>query len=313
MEIILKNFLKKFKKNQVGPISLKIYEKKITAILGSSGSGKSVLINSIIGATRNFKGDIFVKNTSRKKLDNYKVNKFIGFYTQIDFSLYKINVVLFLKTICLVYGIEKKEINKKIEYWLNYFDLWVAKDKNVNEFSWGMKNRLNLILCFIKDAEIIIMDEPGANLDSYWRNRVKNLLVEYKNRGKTIIITVHNIDEISDIIDEYVILENGKKVFEGSREELNVFSKYKIYIKDKFDLDQFRNFLNNKNIKSFKFDEQENSLVISIDEYKQINYLFLYLIKNNLPLVNLMKLPINMESIHNALGIKVEIKSNEED
>ncbi len=160
---------------------------------------------------------------------------------------------------------------------------------------------MNLILCFIKDPEIIIMDEPGANLDSYWRNKVKNLLIDYKKQGKTVIITVHNIDEISDIIDNYIILENGKKIFEGSKLSLGIYSKYKIFIKDIFDVQSFRNYLLQENILSFKFDADENSLVIAAQTYRQINYLFLYLIKNNLPLVNLIKLPINMESIHKAL------------
>ncbi|WP_342275114.1 hypothetical protein [Spiroplasma endosymbiont of Cantharis lateralis] len=78
-------------------------------------------------------------------------------------------------------------------------------------------------------------------------------------------------------------------------------SKYKIFIKDIFDVQSFKNYLLQENILSFKFDAYEKSLVIAVQTYRQINYLFLYLIKNNLPLVNLVKLPINMESIHKAL------------
>ncbi|AUB31705.1 ATP-binding cassette domain-containing protein [Spiroplasma floricola] len=301
MQIVIKNFLKKFKQNKVGPISCEIKKNRVTAILGSSGSGKSVLINSIIGATKKFKGDILIKNISRKKLFNYKVNREITFYTQIDFALYDIKVTFFLKTMCLSFGINKKEINSKIEYWLKFFDLWEARNKKISNFSWGMKNRLNLILCFIKDSEIIIMDEPGANLDSVWRYKIKKLLINYKEQGKTIIITVHNIDEIADIIDDYIILEKGEKIFEGSKEELDLYPKYKLFIKQKFNVENLKNFLAKYNIKSFKYDETENSLIIGIKNQKQINYLFLYLIKNNLPLSNVNSLPINMEAIHKAL------------
>ncbi|WP_342258421.1 ABC transporter ATP-binding protein [Spiroplasma endosymbiont of Dioctria linearis] len=301
MEINIKSFVKKFKTHQIGEINMDINSQKITAILGSSGSGKSVLINSIIGSIRNFKGDIYINGVSRKKISHYKINKLISFYTQTDFSLYSVNAVFFLRTMCIILGINKKDRETKIEYWLKFFDLWETRNKIISEFSWGMKNRLNLILCFIKDTEIIIMDEPGANLDSYWRNKIKNLLIDFKNQGKTIIITVHNIDEISDIIDDYIILEKGKKIFEGSKEALNIYSKYKLFIKDQFDVEKFREFLLQENIRSFKYDNYENSLVIAVDNYRQINYLFLYLIKNNLPLNNLIKLPINMESIHKAL------------
>ncbi|AUB31816.1 ATP-binding cassette domain-containing protein [Spiroplasma floricola] len=308
MEVVLKNFVKKFKNNKIGPIDMTIESGKITAILGSSGSGKSVIINSIIGATRKFKGKILVKNVSRKKMTSYKVNKFVGLYSQTDFALYKIKAKDFLKTMCLIIGLPKSEIKEKIEYWLKFFDLWVARNKNICDFSWGMKNRLNLILCFIKDSQIIIMDEPGANLDSYWRNKIKNLLIEAKEAGKTVIITVHNIDEISDIIDDYIILDQGKKIFEGSAAELNVYSKYKLYVRKEFDVIKFKTFLQENGIKTFKYDDKENSLVIAVERYKQLNYLFLYLIKNNLPLANLIKLPINMEAICKALEYEFKVE-----
>ncbi|WP_148285972.1 hypothetical protein [Spiroplasma taiwanense] len=77
--------------------------------------------------------------------------------------------------------------------------------------------------------------------------------------------------------------------------------KYKVFLTEKYEIEEFREFLNSKKIKSFKYDSIENSITIAISNYKQLNYVFLYLIKNNLPLKNFVKLPINMESIHKAL------------
>ncbi|AUB31573.1 hypothetical protein [Spiroplasma floricola] len=141
-------------------------------------------------------------------------------------------------------------------------------------------------------------------MDSYWREKIKKILTKFKNEGKTIIITVHNIDEINEIIDDYLIIDKGQLVFSGSKVELDIYSKYKIFITKKYDVNKFRLFLKQNNIKSFKYDEDENSLVISISNYKELNYIVLYLIKNNLPLKNLIKLPINMESIYKALDDK---------
>ncbi|WP_342275111.1 ABC transporter ATP-binding protein [Spiroplasma endosymbiont of Cantharis lateralis] len=299
--IVFDKFIKKFKSNAIGPISFQIGKGRISGLLGTSGSGKTVLLNSLLGIIKKYKGKITIDNIKRKSPKYHKSNRVIGYYTQMDFALHDISAYNFLKDSCMIMGVKNNKVNEKVKYWMQYFDVWEHRKKKVKDFSWGMKNRMNLILCFIKDPEIIIMDEPGANLDSYWRNKVKNLLIEFKNQGKTIIITVHNIDEISDIIDDYVILENGKKIFEGSTDELSLYPKYKIFIKDFFDVEAFRKYLLQENIRSFKYDEVENSLVIAAQTYRQINYLFLYLIKNNLPLVNLVKLPINMESIHKAL------------
>ncbi|WP_339030772.1 ATP-binding cassette domain-containing protein [Spiroplasma endosymbiont of Cantharis nigra] len=299
--IIFDKFIKKFKSNTIGPISFQIGKGRISGLLGTSGGGKTVLLNSLLGIIKKYKVKITVDNIKRKSPKYHKSNRVIGYYTQMDFALHYISAYNFLKDSCMIMGVKKNKVNEKVKYWMKYFDVWEHRKKKVKDFSWGMKNRMNLILCFIKDPEIIIMDKPGANLDSYWRNKVKNLLIEFKNQGKTIIITVHNIDEISDIIDDYAILESGKKIFEGSTDELSIYPKYEIFIKDFFDVEAFRKYLLQENIKSFKYDEIENSLVITAQTYRQINYLFLYLIKNNLPLVNLVKLPINMESIHKAL------------
>ncbi|QHX36795.1 ATP-binding cassette domain-containing protein [Spiroplasma sp. BIUS-1] len=302
--ITFENFEKVFKNNKIGPINFKVRKGKVLGLLGDSGSGKSVLINSLIGTIKKFKGNINVDNVSRKSRHYYKINSKIGFYVQMDFSLYEISAYKYLLNMCIIFGINSNEAKRRVEHWLTFFDLWESKNKKLKDFSWGMKNRINLIMCFIKEPEILILDEPGANLDSVWRNRVKNLLIKYTNEGKTIIITAHNIDEIADIIDDYVVLESGNKIFEGSKEELDIYSKFKIFIKDSFDIVSFRKFLSEKNIKSFKYDENENSLVVSIKDYKQLNYLIVYLIKNLLLLENLVKLPVNIEAINKAIESK---------
>ncbi|WP_339030606.1 ABC transporter ATP-binding protein [Spiroplasma endosymbiont of Cantharis nigra] len=298
------NFLKKFKKSAIGPINFEIKQNRIVAFLGSSGSGKTVILNSLIGATKKYSGDIFIDKHNRKKIGNHILNKQIGIYIQMDFSLYDMKAYNFLKTMASIYGVKKELINEKVKYWMEYFSLWESKDKSLRNFSWGMKNRINFILCFLKDPNIIIMDEPGANLDSIWRNKVKNLLIKFKNEGKTIIFTVHNIDEMTDIIDDYIIIERGKLIFLGSKEELNIYNKYKVFLDSEFEVEELRSFLNKRNIKSFKFDLQENSIVIATNNTKEINWLFLFFLKKNIPIKNLVKLPVNMESIHKALESK---------
>ncbi|AUB31787.1 ATP-binding cassette domain-containing protein [Spiroplasma floricola] len=299
--INFQNFEKKFKRTKIGPIDLQINEGNITALCGRSGSGKSVILNSIIGAIKKYKGNIFFADENRRKRKSYLQNSLFGFYTQMDFSLYDISAYSFLKLICLSFNIEKDKIKEEIEYWMTYFGLWEDRDKKVKNFSWGMKNRMNLIMCFIKRTEIIILDEPGANLDSYWRNKIKNLLKDYKKEGKTVIISAHNIDEIWDIIDDYVILGDGLKIFQGSNQELNIYNKYKLFLDKKFDVDKFKEFLKQKNIKSFKYNDDENSIVFATNSLKEINWVFLYFIGLANPILNLIKLPINMESINKAI------------
>ncbi|WP_342275156.1 ABC transporter ATP-binding protein [Spiroplasma endosymbiont of Cantharis lateralis] len=302
--IEINNYIKKFKKNSIGEISFGINKGEVTALLGTSGSGKSVLINSIIGCNKKYSGVIKINGSNISIKKGYQENKRIGFYTQIDFSLQNISLNNYLKNICLIMGLKKEYIKSQIEYWVNFFGLEDSIEKKVKDFSWGMKNRVNLILTFLKDPEIIILDEPGANLDSYWRNKIKNLLIKFKQEGKTIIITAHNIDEINEIIDNYLVIDSGKLIFSGSKEELNVYNKYKLFLQDRFDNSDFREFLKTKEIKSFKFNESENSIIFATNQLKEINWIFVYFISKSILILNLVKLPINMESVHKAIEDK---------
>ncbi|ARU91300.1 ABC transporter ATP-binding protein [Spiroplasma clarkii] len=88
--IEFKNYFKDYKNFKLGPINVHVQAGKTTAILGLSGSGKSIMINSIIGSIKKYKGDILINDISRKKSGNHVINKLISFYTQIDFSMYEL-------------------------------------------------------------------------------------------------------------------------------------------------------------------------------------------------------------------------------
>ncbi len=299
--ITFKNFTKKFKTNQIGPINFDIDRGSITALLGGSGSGKTVVLNALTGIIKKYKGEILIEKINRKNRKSYLINKSIGYYTQMDFSLYDISAYNFLYDSCKIFGLAKNKIKEKIEYWLTFFELWDKKDKKLKNFSWGMKNRMNFIICFIKEPDIIILDEPGANLDSIWRNKIKNLLIKFKNEGKTIVVTVHNIDELAELFDDYIILESGEIIFKGSKKELDLYNKFKIFFSVKTDIKKFRDFMNSKKIKTFKYDPLENSIVFASNSAEDINWVFLFLLKESVPIKNLIKLSISMESIYKAL------------
>ncbi|WFQ96092.1 ABC transporter ATP-binding protein [Mycoplasma feriruminatoris] len=304
--VVVDNFYKKFKDIEIGPFSFNIEKGKITALLGSSGSGKSVFINSLLGTSINYQGSIFINQKERKNNDSIQNNSDIGFYSQMDFSLYSISAYDFLYNMCYVMGLENKLVKQKLEYWLKKFDLWEAKDKPLKSFSWGMKNRINLILCFIKEPKILVCDEPGANLDSYWRKQIYTILDEFKkNSNSTIILTVHNIDEVYDIIQNFIILEKGKLLFSGSKQELNLYKKTKITFEYNILLEQVEKILNQNDILTFNLDTNNNSLVIGLKEYQSISDALDVLKKHNLYVKSLDTLSIDIDMIKKALEDKI--------
>ncbi|ATZ18868.1 ABC transporter ATP-binding protein [Williamsoniiplasma somnilux] len=303
--VIVDHFHKKFKDVNIGPLSFNIEKGKITALLGSSGSGKSVFLNSLLGATLNYEGNIYIDGKERKKSNSIENNSKVGFYSQMDFSLYSITAYDFLYNMCNVMGLNKTLIKSRIEYWLKKFDLWTSKDKPLNAFSWGMKNRMNLILCFIKEPEILILDEPGANLDSKWRGESYKILKEFKEKfNSTIILTVHNIDEVYNIIENFVILEKGKLLFSGSEEELNLYKKINVSFEKDVVLAEVEKLLNQHNILTFNCDLGLNSLVIGLNKQQNFNDALDILEKNHMQPKDVVPQVINMDSIKKALEDK---------
>ncbi|ASZ09154.1 hypothetical protein CK556_02140 [Mesoplasma chauliocola] len=303
--VMVDHFHKKFKDINIGPFSFNIEKGKVTALLGSSGSGKSVFLNSLLGATLNYDGNIYINGKERKKSSSIENNSNVGFYSQMDFSLYSITAYEFLYNMCNVMGLNKTLVKSRIEYWLKKFDLWTSKDKPLNAFSWGMKNRMNLILCFIKEPEILILDEPGANLDSKWRGQSYKILKEFKEEfDSTIILTVHNIDEVYNIIENFVILEKGKLLFSGSKSELNLYKKINVLFEKDVVLAEVEKLLNQHNILTFNFDLGSNSLVIGLNEHQTFNDALAILEKNNIQPKDVIAQAINMDSIAKALEDK---------
>ncbi|ATQ35633.1 ATP-binding cassette domain-containing protein [Mesoplasma entomophilum] len=303
--VMVDHFHKKFKDINIGPFSFNIEKGKVTALLGSSGSGKSVFLNSLLGATLNYDGNIYINGKERKKSSSIENNSNVGFYSQMDFSLYSITAYDFLYNMCNVMGLDKTLVKSRIEYWLKKFDLWTSKDKPLNAFSWGMKNRMNLILCFIKEPEILILDEPGANLDSKWRGQTYKILKEFKEEfNSTIILTVHNIDEVYNIIENFVILEKGKLLFSGSKSELNLYKKINVSFEKDVVLAEVEKLLNQHNILTFKFDLSTNSLVIGLNEHQTFNDALAILEKNHLQPKDVVAQAINMDAISKALEDK---------
>ncbi|ATZ20994.1 ATP-binding cassette domain-containing protein [Mesoplasma coleopterae] len=303
--VMVDHFHKKFKDINIGPFSFNIEKGKVTALLGSSGSGKSVFLNSLLGATLNYDGNIYINGKERKKSSSIENNSNVGFYSQMDFSLYSITAYDFLYNMCNVMGLDKSLVRSRIEYWLKKFDLWTSKDKPLNAFSWGMKNRMNLILCFIKEPEILILDEPGANLDSKWRGQSYKILKEFKEEfNSTIILTVHNIDEVYNIIENFVILEKGKLLFSGSKSELNLYKKINVSFEKDVVLAEVEKLLNQHNILTFKFDLSTNSLVIGLNEHQTFNDALAILEKNHLQPKDVVAQAINMDAISKALEDK---------
>ncbi len=212
--IEIKNLHKKFGKLTVlDGLDLEIKTGGIFAILGPNGSGKTTLIKSILGMVIPSKGDIIFKGKS--VLQKWEYRNHLNYLPQI--ANFPANLTV-IELIQMVKDLRPKESNE--EELIRSFDLEPFLNKKLGNLSGGTKQKVNLVLTFMFDSELIILDEPTTGLDPISLIRLKKIISEEKEKGKTILITTHIMSFVEEIADEIVFLLDGKIYFKGSVKEL---------------------------------------------------------------------------------------------
>lgn len=205
---------KKFGKNNVlNGVDLNINEGGIFAVLGPNGSGKTTIIKSILGMVIPDNGTIKVFNTNIKKNSNYRSK--IDYLPQIANFPSNLKVIELIKMIKDLRG-QTNNDQKLIET----FKLQPFINKKLGTLSGGTKQKVNLVLTFMFDSPIVILDEPTTGLDPISLIRLKELITVEKKKGKAILITSHIMSFVEEVADQIVFILEGKIYFKGSIEEL---------------------------------------------------------------------------------------------
>ncbi len=213
--IEVKDLYKKFGKNEVlKGIDLTIDRGGIFSILGPNGSGKTTLIKCVLGMVLQDSGQIFINGESLKNHFKYR--------NEIDYLPQIANFPGNLKVKELVAMLKDLRNTKttKDEELIALFNLEPFLNKKLVNLSGGTKQKVNLVLTFMFDSPLIILDEPTNGLDPISHLRLKNLIKAEKEKGKTILITSHILSFVEEVSDEIVFLLEGKIYFKGSINEL---------------------------------------------------------------------------------------------
>ena len=212
--IKIENLHKKFGKLTVlDGLDLEIDKGGIFAILGPNGSGKTTLIKALLGMVIPNKGDISIDSNSVLKKWNYRNE--LNYLPQIANFPANLSVIELIK---MVKNLRPKAPNEK--ELIDLFGLNEFLNKKLGNLSGGTKQKVNLVLTFMFDSDLIILDEPTTGLDPIALIHLKNLIKKEKKLGKTILITTHIMSVVEELADEIVFLLDGKIYFKGSVEEL---------------------------------------------------------------------------------------------
>ncbi len=193
-------------------VDLRVEEGRILGIVGPNGAGKSTALHAILGLTQ-YQGELRVLGRN-PWTDRDRLVRDVAFITDVAVMPRWIRVSQALDYLA---GVHPRFDRAKAEGFLAKTDIRAAS--KVRELSKGMVTQLHLALIMSVDAKLLVLDEPTLGLDILFRKRFyDSLLNDYFDRTRTIVVTTHQIDEIQDVLTDFVFLNRGRIVLESSME-----------------------------------------------------------------------------------------------
>lgn len=201
-------------------VTLFIPKGEIVGVIGKSGAGKTTLLKLICGLLVPDKGYIRVMGLepvkNRKRLSSHFSVLFANTMVLNQYETVKSNLEMLKSTYRVNSVVFDRERNRLSEM----FGIADIMNETVRNLSLGQRRRVELVSLFVLQADIMIMDEPCIGLDAYARQKYNEMVKELQERGITLIISSHNMDEIDTICTRIIVMDNGKITFYGDKREL---------------------------------------------------------------------------------------------
>lgn len=211
----------------VDNLSFTIEPGNIFGLLGTNGAGKTTTFRMIMGLLDPTEGEVLYEG---EKVGYHHVNE-IGYMIEERSLLTKISV----RELMLYFGrlkdMEKTVILKRLDYWLDRFDITHYKDKKIKELSKGNQQKIQFISAIINDPKLLVLDEPFNGLDPINMELFVDAIREFQENGSMIVFSSHQLDKVESFCEEIVVLEKGKPIISGRLDQVKKdFKKQNIHI-----------------------------------------------------------------------------------
>src|SRR3989440_4999476 len=196
-------------------LSLDISAGEVFGLLGPNGAGKSTTVGILTTRVRPTGGQAWIGEHDVWK-DQVAVKRLIGVVAQrpnLDFSLTAREILLFHGA---YFGLDSRERAERAEALLDRFKLRDRADQMARGFSGGMMQRLSIARAMMHDPQILFLDDPSAGLDPQTRILLWEIIREYNQAGKTVLLTTHNMEEADALCQRLAILDPGKMIALGT-------------------------------------------------------------------------------------------------
>jgi ABC-2 type transport system ATP-binding protein len=203
-------------KTALNNISFNAQKGKILGLLGPNGAGKTSLLRSITQIIKPDLGIILISGEPLAEHHNSKIGYLPeerGLYPQLIVE----DQLIFLAQLK---GMAKSKAEDAAGFWMEKLKVDSYKRKKVAELSKGMAQKVQFIAAIINNPEIIILDEPFSGFDPVNANQIKQEVIDLKNKGKTIILSTHNMSSVEEICDDIILMNKGELLLKGSVQQI---------------------------------------------------------------------------------------------
>ena len=220
----VKNLVKDFKgalggKNirAVNDVSLQIAPGEVYGLIGPNGSGKSTTMKAVLGLVAPTSGSTSIFGRNSLKVDSRNEVGFLPENPYFYKHLTAAETVRFYGKLC---GMRGRKLKERIGELLELVGLQDARDRRLRGFSKGMLQRIGLAQAMVQDPRLLVLDEPTAGVDPTGSRQIRDLILELKNRGITVFLCSHLLEQVQQVCDRVGIIHQGVLVNEGRLDEL---------------------------------------------------------------------------------------------
>ena len=198
-------------------LDLHVQEGEIYGLLGPNGSGKSTTLKLILNLILPTDGDakIFERDcmTVGSRLD-------VGFLPENPYFYRYLTGAETLRFYGRLCGVSARDINKRIEELLNLVGMTHARNRRLSGYSKGMLQRIGIAQALIHNPRLVLLDEPTAGVDPIGSRDIRDMIIQLKKMGKTVLLCSHLLEQVQEVCDRISILHRGKKIMEGHVKDL---------------------------------------------------------------------------------------------
>lgn len=263
-------------KRAVDDISFSIQDGEIVGYIGSNGAGKSTTIKMMTGILNPTKGECLINGvdpSKNRKENAQNIGVVFGQRTQLWWDLPLSESFTILKEI---YNVSDEEYKERMEFLNKVLELTEFFDRPVRTLSLGQRMRADLGAALLHNPKVLYLDEPTIGLDLVVKDNIRQAIKEINEKyGTTVILTTHDIGDIEELCSRIIIIDEGKKIYDGSLEKLKdtygTKRKVSMEVKHAKDVGKLRLAqklgVSEEEVES-SFDEAKKILTVSFDKHK---------------------------------------------